>query len=297
MASMSGIVRNDIPLTTKRLTDFDLTGQHAVIMGGTNGIGRGFAKLLTKQGAQVTVIGQTFRDADNPKLTFVKADLSSMKEAKKVAQSIDFSKVDTLIFTTGIMAATQRQETTEGLEKDLAVSYLNRLAFVNEMAPRLGTALPSGSPKPRVFVMGFPGTEQLGDESDLNAEKVYKAFPVHMNTVAGNEILVLTSSKKYPKLNFYGLNPGLLKTDIRGNFLGKGSLKFKLIETLIGLLTPSVESYAGKILPVMLSKELEAHSPVMFNAKGKAIHASVGLTEEKCEAFIKASEALLRRVG
>ena len=79
--------------------------------------------------------------------------------------------------------------------------------------------------KPRVFIMGYPGTGQAGTLDDLNAEKSYRAMPVHMNTVAGNEMLVLDAPTRYPNATFFGLNPGLIKTNIRDNFLGKDTLK------------------------------------------------------------------------
>jgi hypothetical protein len=46
--------------------------------------------------------------------------------------------LDLVIFTTGIFAAPRRQETAEGIERDMAVSYLSRLVLVREIAPRLG---------------------------------------------------------------------------------------------------------------------------------------------------------------
>ena len=65
-----------------------LAGQKVVVVGGTSGIGRSLALLAAKNGAQVTVIGRTMRDQTGPNLVFVKADLSSMKEARSVAQSL-----------------------------------------------------------------------------------------------------------------------------------------------------------------------------------------------------------------
>ncbi len=32
-------------------------------------------------------------------------------------------------------------------------------------------------------------------------------MPVHMNTVAGNEMLVLDAAKRYPNASIFGLNP------------------------------------------------------------------------------------------
>jgi hypothetical protein len=122
-----------------------------------------------------------------------------------------------------------------------------------------------------VFIMGFPGAGQTGTLGDLNAEKSYSAMTVHMNTVAGNEMLVIDAAKRYPNATFFGLNPRMIKTSIRSNFLGEGSLKHRLSESLIGLVTPSADTYAQRIAPLLVSPDLEGHSGAMFDRKGRAV--------------------------
>lgn len=49
------------------------------------------------------------------------------------------------------------QETAEGLERDMAVSYLSRLAILDAYVPRLASAAGAAGHAPpplRVFVMG-----------------------------------------------------------------------------------------------------------------------------------------------
>lgn len=215
-------------------TSQEIEGKQIAIVGGTGGIGRALSRHLASLGAHVTVVGQTFRDAGTPRITFVQADLSLMREAQRVAAELPSETLDMAIFTTGIFAAPQRQATPEGIERDLAVSYLNRLAILRAIAPQLGTQRSSVRTKPRVFLMGYPGSGQIGTPDDLNAEQSYKAMPAHMNTVAGNEMLVLEAAKRYPHVTFFGLNPGLIKTSIRDNFFGKNTLKSRVMETLIG---------------------------------------------------------------
>lgn len=271
----------------------DVEGKQIAIVGGTGGIGRALSRHLASLGANVIVVGQTFRDAGTPRLTFIQADLSLMREAQRVAEALPAETLDLVIFTTGIFAAPQRQETAEGIERDLAVSYLNRLVILRAIAPRLGAKRPSARMKPRVFLMGYPGSGQIGTPDDLNAEQSYKAMPAHMNTVAGNEMLVLEAAKRYPHATFFGLNPGLIKTNIRDNFFGKDTLKSRVMETLIGWLTPTADAYAKRITPLLLAHELERHSGAMFNNKGRAILPSDGLTEPYIRKFMAASEALV----
>ncbi|HEX6684503.1 MAG TPA: SDR family NAD(P)-dependent oxidoreductase [Candidatus Limnocylindrales bacterium] len=268
-------------------------GVKAAIVGGTGGIGRALARLLASRGASVLVVGQTFRDAGVPGIEFLQADLSLMREAQRVASELPAETLDVVVFTTGIFAAPNRQETAEGIEKDMAVSYLSRLVIVRDIAPRLGTERPQGAPKPRVFVMGFPGAGNTGTLDDLNAEKSYKAMAVHMNTVAGNEMIVLDAVNRYPQMNFFGLNPGLIKTDIRSNFLGAGSVRHRLTEWLIGHLAPSADDYAQRIAPLLVSPDLEGRSGTMFDRKGRAILPSPKLTGGHIDAFMSASRALV----
>ena len=148
--------------------------------------------------------------------------------------------------------------------------------------------------KPRVFVMGYPGTGQAGMLDNLNGETSYSAMPVHMNTVAGNEMLVLDTAKRCPNVNVFGLNPGLLETEIRNNFLGEGTLRSRFVEWMIGLVNPSVETYAERLTPLLVSPDLEAHSGAMFDQKGNAILPSPKLRDAAyVTAFIAASEALV----
>ncbi len=275
----------------------DIKDKQIAVVGGTGGIGRAESRHLASLGANVIVVGQTFRDAGTPRIKFIQADLGLMREAQRVAEELPAETLDMVIFTTGIFAAPQRQETAEGIERDLAVSYLNRLVILRAIAPRLGTQRPNARMKPRVFLVGYPGSGQIGTPDDLNAERSYKAMPAHMNTVAGNEMLVLDAAKRYPHASFFGLNPGLIKTNIRDNFFGKDTLKSRVMETLIGWFTPTADTYAERITPLLFARELERNSGAMFNNKGQAILPSNGLTEQHIRKFMAASESLAARTG
>lgn len=291
------IMKRDKSWTWRQVdaSSLDLKGMKVAIVGGTGGIGQAFSRFMASHGAQILVVGQTFRDTNVPGIEFIKADLSLMREAKRVGATLSAETLDLVIFTTGIFAAPKRQETAEGIERDMAVSYLSRLVIVREMGPRLGKDRPGASVKPRVFIMGFPGVGQPGKLDDLNAEKSYSSMVVHMNTVAGNEMLVLDGAKRYPNANFFGLNPGIHPTNIRSNLLGAGTLRFRFIEWMIGLTTPSVETYAERVTPLLVSPDLDGHSGAMFNRKGQTILPSSGLTDSYVQAFIAASEALVSR--
>jgi NAD(P)-dependent dehydrogenase (short-subunit alcohol dehydrogenase family) len=289
-------------ITWKRvpLTNLDLKGWEVAVIGGTGGLGRAISQQLASRGARVTVVGQTFRDAGVAGIEFVKGDLSLMREAERVAKVLPAEQLDLVVFTTGIFAAPKRQATSEGLERDMAVSYLNRLVMLRDLGPRLGKSRPveRATHKPRVFIMGYPGAGQAGTLGDLNADESYSPMTAHMNTVAGNEMLVLDAVSRYPHANFFGLNPGLIKTTIRDNFLGKDSFKSRVVEALIAFLMPSPERYAERITPLLVSPDLEPFSGAMFNQKGEAIEPSPKLADSAhVSKFLAESEALVARTG
>jgi len=292
-------VKRDHSVSWRRVTaeQLDLSGLNAAIIGGTGGLGRAIALLMATRGARITVVGRTFRDAGLPGIDFVEADLTLMTEAERIARALPAEALDLLVFTTGIFAGPARQETQEGIERDLAVSYLNRVCMLRQMAPRLGTAREAPTTKRRVFVMGYPGTGQIGTPDDLNGEVSYKAFAQHMNTVAGNEILVLEAPKQYPQLNVYGLNPGLIATQIRSNYMGHNKWAFAIMEGAIRLFSQSPEAYARRIVPLMVSPDLDGVSGALFDSKGRAILPSEGMTERYRKQFLAASDALLARAS
>jgi len=166
--------------------NLDLTGLRVSVIGGTGGLGRALSCFMASRGAQVWVVGRKFQDVGVPGIEFIKADLSLMSEARRVSALLPAESLDMCIFTTGILAAPQREETEEGIEKDMAVSFLSRKVIVDEIAGRLGTSTDAEEgPKPRVFIMGYPGKNEVGDAEDMNAENSYAAMKAHMNTVAG----------------------------------------------------------------------------------------------------------------
>jgi hypothetical protein len=72
-------------------------------------------------------------------------------------------------------------------------------------------------------------------------------------------------------------------------------LLFRLLEGVIGLLTPSPAQYARRMTPLLVSPGIEPHSGALFDQKARAILPSEGLTEAYMRQFTAASEALLAR--
>ncbi|CAI4934157.1 CPS_HP_G0144480.mRNA.1.CDS.1 [Saccharomyces cerevisiae] len=283
----------------KNINGIDFSRFNVAIIGGTGGLGRAISRELAERNARVTVVGQTFRDEDlKDKINFVKADLSLVSECKRISHSdeIPYEELTHLIFTTGIFASRQRQATSEGLEKDMAVSYLSRYIIFHDVAKRLGISRTKKDDLPKVFIAGFPGNGQVGDPDDLNSdEKKYSAYATHMNTVAANESLVIDAKDRYTNIDTFGLNPGLIKTNIRNNLLGSDTYLSRITEWIISWTCQSAETYAKTICTLIASPAIESRSGTMFSNKGDAILPSPGLTKDVVEKFMENSELLVEK--
>jgi hypothetical protein len=233
-------------------------------------------------------VGRSFKD-DAATIKFVKADLSLMSEAKKVGETLE--PADIVILTTGIIAGSTRQESSEGIELDMAVSFLSRLVILKYLTPRLKAGT-------RVFIMGFPGSNAgVKNFEDWNWEKSYDGGfgAVHMNTVAGNEALVLEYSAKADGILYFGLNPGMIKTGIRSNmYTGVMRVFGPVIEGILGLVSQSPKSYAAKMAPLMVASSLDSHNGSMFNPKAQPVEASEYLTKDVVAQIMTASNALVK---
>ena len=293
--SIKGVPDPSVTIRPVPIERLDLSSKRLAVVGGTNGLGRAIAQQALARGAEVTVVGRTFRDDPTAHLTFLASDLSSMRQAVRVGRELPAESFDLVLFTTGIIAAKTREETPEHVERDMAISYLSRLAILQGLSPRLGSAREAFAPRPRVFVMGSPGTGAIGNPEDLNSEKNYRAMLAHANTLAGNEILVLGAKDRFPGPAFFGLAPYLVKTGIRSNLLGDGSITHKLVETAVGIFMQSPDTYAKRIVPLLFARELEGRTGLMFGHKAQPILPTQGLDSAYIDRYLSASEALLRR--
>jgi len=218
-----------------------IKGKNVLVVGGTNGLGLAISRVLAKNGGYVTVVGRT--DPKDDSLAFLKADLSTVKNQLDLAMRFSNPEnLDILIFTQGIITPPARIDNGEGIEIDLAVSYIGRRVILEQLLER-------GAKPDRVFIMGFCGTEVSIE--DFNGQQNYRAFPQHMNTVAANDALVLGYRKRRPDIPIYGLNPGLIKTGIRANVYKGNKFLANIVETFIGWLTPSPTQYGEMVKHVI----------------------------------------------
>lgn len=135
-------------------TQKDLNGKIIVLTGATSGIGLATAIQLTKAGSAVIAVGRsqercqkaedTIRKAcSEANISFLVADLSSMRQVKELAESIrkkleqDGKKhIDVLINNAGTVSSWYTS-TEDGFELQFAVNHLAPFLLSNELLPLL----------------------------------------------------------------------------------------------------------------------------------------------------------------
>lgn len=283
-------IKSASPAISKLLTSVSLNGKSVIVIGGTSGIGNGLAKAAKRAGASVIVVGRNLRDKEFSD-SFVKADLSTMREATRIANELPFESADVIIFTNGIVPGNNKVSTNEGIELDMAASALNRHVILSIAAPRLKAST-------RVLIWGFPGSKGYMAKTNIHDFNSDQSFTggfgtAHMNTVALNEALVCHWAEK--GIHAFGFNPGLIKTDIRKPLTG-GGIFGGCLEFFVSLANPSVEDYAQRILPLFVAPELNSINGVMFGQHGGPIHRSSEFEDPATvKAWIDAAEALSRK--
>jgi NAD(P)-dependent dehydrogenase (short-subunit alcohol dehydrogenase family) len=286
-----------VSIRPQSIDELDLSSKRLLVIGGTNGLGRAIAEVAMARGADVAVVGRTFRKFTEGQPKFVRADLSLMADAARLGEDLAVEDIDVALFTAGIIAAKAREETAEGIERDMAVSFLNRVAILKGLSGRLGIARPAGAPQARVFVMGSPGSGQLGNPDDFNSEELqYKALVAHANTIAGNEALALGANGMFPGPAYFGLGPGLIKTGIRENWMGRdGGPGYRLFEGAVGLFLQSPDQYARRVVPLLFTPELNGRTGILFNRKARPTSPSKGFDAAYVGRVMSATTQLLNR--
>jgi NAD(P)-dependent dehydrogenase (short-subunit alcohol dehydrogenase family) len=154
-----------------------------VVTGATNGLGRLTALELARRGAHLGVVARSEEKADDlrreieqvapatPVDSFL-ADLSSLREVRRVGQEIDarYERIDVLVNNAGVHAFSQRI-TAEGLGEMVAVNYLAPWVLTDTLRDRLIASTPA-----RVVTVASEAARQSGPvtpATDLTATGNY----------------------------------------------------------------------------------------------------------------------------
>jgi retinol dehydrogenase-12 len=123
--------------------------------GATAGIGEVTARELARRGATVVVVGRSRerceatveairRETGNPSVEFLRADLSSQGEVRRLAREFldRHDRLDVLVNNAGALFAL-RQESVDGIEMTLALDHLGYFLLANLLLDALKASAPA----------------------------------------------------------------------------------------------------------------------------------------------------------
>jgi NAD(P)-dependent dehydrogenase (short-subunit alcohol dehydrogenase family) len=199
-------------------------GRTVVVTGGTNGIGAATARLLRRQGARVVIVGRSAEKADQlvaeaaalalpGSMQAIVSDFSSMRAVRAAVDDLAAiaPSIDVLVHSVGVFL-TQPEHTSEGVEKDLAVSYLSRYVFL-EHAHHRGLLHP-GTRLVNIAAAAPRLAKRARTEfGDLDVVSARTGFASHSQAQTANDLLTAQAGTRYG-IAALGYGPGNTDTAI-----------------------------------------------------------------------------------
>lgn len=198
-------------------------------MGGSSGLGRGTALALAKMNPKSIVIASRNEtkaqlvidemNAIHPEgiYSFQKVDLTRIQDIHRFATVFKSSQdsLNGLVLTAGIMTLDGRQETEEGVDREMATHYYGRLALIQELMPLLVKSAENSNPLSTrvVTVLAGAGGGWIVKD-DLALKNHYSFLRARLVAAAYNDMMVKKLADLYPKIMFNHIFPGLVDTPL-----------------------------------------------------------------------------------
>jgi retinol dehydrogenase-12 len=276
-----------------------MKGKICLVTGATAGIGEATALLLAKLGATVVGVGRNPAKIENsirmikeklgnPDVAFLKADLSSQKDIRELAQQVkdQYSQLDVLVNNAGATFA-ERQQSIDGIEMTFALNHLGYFLLTNLLLDLLEKSAPA-----RIINVSS-SLHKMGklDFTDIPFDNGYTRSKAYQRTKLANIAFTYELARRLSSqsVTVNAMNPGLVATNV-GNAVGGFTAMIKGIVDKIGGITP--EEGARTIIYLASSPEVFGVSGRYF-VKEKSIPSSkITYDLEFCRELWELSEEL-----
>jgi short-subunit dehydrogenase involved in D-alanine esterification of teichoic acids len=123
---------------------------------------------------------------------FVKCDATLMKNVKAASEEIlaRHSKINYLIMSPGFFTTSGRDETSEGIDKKLAVHYYARWKFIDQLLPALRSAKEAEEESRVLSVLSAGMASGKVDVDDLGLKKGYSLQAAAWTAPTYNDLMI-----------------------------------------------------------------------------------------------------------
>jgi NAD(P)-dependent dehydrogenase (short-subunit alcohol dehydrogenase family) len=248
-----------VPLLSTQDLSFRVKGKHALIIGGTRGVGFGTALALAAAGAHVTIVGRSTESGDKAVyeiqkattdsgsvVNYIQGDIGTVCNCVELIRKLeeanvryDFAVVSAATFPDW----TQPLQSEDGVDKSFGIAALGRFMMYRNMHrfmkanARILNVLASGDKLP---------VQMWDKDLALGKKNVSGLVEGILNFALANEIMIDSLYKfddnfSTGTFTMVSTHPGMLKTDLHR---GQG-LAFDIIEGVMVALIGVSEETAG----------------------------------------------------
>ncbi|KAF1947324.1 NAD(P)-binding protein [Clathrospora elynae] len=242
------------------------SGLVAVFVGATSGIGfftaREFVRNTTSPhvyliGRNATEAGKIIEELrsinSSSQLTFLQKDVSLLKNVDEACNEIKSreKQINVLFITCGYLTMKGRDETTEGLDRKLAVQYYARMRFIQQLTPLLNAASQANRISRVVAVLDPQAGLRLGglNYADLDLKHNFSLKNVMLHASAMTSLSIAHLAKTNPKTSYIHAYPSGVETGVTRELFGRFN---GVVKTVLGGL-------AGRWLYVPQEESGERH--------------------------------------
>ncbi|KAG0649116.1 Oxidoreductase andH [Hyphodiscus hymeniophilus] len=261
-------------------------GLVALFVGATSGIGEYTAKAFVHNAIspRVYIVGRN-QDAANRiikecetankdgKVEFIKADVSELSEVDRVCKEIaKKEKHLNLIFQTqGNLNLRGRDESSEGLDRKMALNYYSRMRFISNLLPLLRTATTTPPHFSRsVSVLGSGGGTAL-DTADLDLKNTFTGSRCAGHTITMNDLMTTEFAQRESGITFSHCAPGAVKTNLARELPFWARTATKVLYQLITPLTVGQDETGARQLFMATSGIYPPSKPVEGAASASGV--------------------------
>jgi len=262
-----------------------MDGKICLVTGATNGIGYETALGLARMGATVIGVGRSKEKSEeaaksirqssgNTNVEFLLADLSSMAEVRKLAETVK-AKTKTLhvLVNNAGSIFLQRETTVDGFERTFALNHLSYFLLTNLLMDTLKASAPAR-------IVNVASDAHKGAKikfDDLQSEKRFSGMGVYGYSKLCNIVFTYELARRIEGTGVTAnvLHPGFVRSGFGRNNGGIVSA----VMSVIGLAAISPQKGAETSIYLASSPEVEGVSGKYFD-KCKAIKSSAASYDE-----------------